>query len=218
MTIRQWILKIAAVGSGVSVVMLVMMSFIVFPAGLEYPGVSVLTGRLILSLDDLNIYLEAIRYLFMLDSLFLLGWIIAWIGIAEVVRVRFRTLGILTLIFGLTGAFFDFGENSIVWGVLQNLLDGRSMNSDWVARWKAVQHLSYWLPFIGAFLAALGLWSTRIFDKILAVVGTLLVVLAAIGLYLPGLSLLPNLWFLCWFLCSSWVLWKHSGEKPLYCC
>lgn len=72
--------------------------------------------------------------------------------------------------------------------------------------------MSYWLPFIGAVCAAFGLWSAKTLGKIAAIIGSVLVIVAIVGLYWPGLSLLPNLWFLFWIACSGLLLWQHAAE------
>ncbi len=213
MTSNRRILKIGAIGAGVSTLTLILMAFVSFPHAMEYPGVPALIGELTLSHGELNAYISSMRILFILDGIFLLGWFVSWMALAEVVRSRSRILGILTLIFGLAGAFFDFGENSIIWGVIQNLEAGRPLTSGWVVAWTSVRHMSYWLPFIGAIFASFGLWSEKRIDRITAFVGSGLVLVAAVGLYIPSLSLLANIWFLFWFASSGLLLWKHSAQK-----
>lgn len=212
MTKSQRIFRVGAIAAGLSTLMLVMIAFVVLPCRMSYPGVEALSGELTLSSGDLESYLHAMQTLFILDGIFLPGWIISWAGIAEIVSSRYRILGIMTLVFGLVGALLDIGENSIVWGGIQNLQEGRPLNGEWIITWKAVQHMSYWLPFIGAVFAAFGLWSVRTLDKIAAIIGSVLVIVAIFGLYWPGLSLLPNLWFLLWFACSGLLLWRHAAE------
>ncbi len=112
------LLRLGAVGAALSTLLLVAMAFTAQPAGMDYPGLEALTGQRTLSAADLQAYLGGIRLLFALDGLFLAGWILAWVGIGELVRSRQPLLGWLTLIFGLLGALFDFGENSLIWGAL----------------------------------------------------------------------------------------------------
>ena len=202
--------RITATAAGCSALLLIGMAFIAFPQGLEYPGVAVLTGELVLSPADQAVYAGALRMLFLLDGLFLLGWLVSWVGIAQAARERMPLFGLLALVFGLAGALLDFSENSIIWGVFQNLNAGRALNTDWLVPWKAVQHLSYWLPFTGALFASFGLWGGNWRARVTAVVGSVLVVIAAAGMYLPALALLPNVWFLLWFVSSSVMLWEHS--------
>lgn len=75
-----------------------------------------------------------------------------------------------------------------------------------MAGWKAVQHLSYWLPFLGAVFTGLALWSRRGLDRSTALLGTLGVAIAAAGLYFPALALASNVWFLLWFVNAALLL------------
>lgn len=162
---------------------------------------------------ELDAYLTAMRTLFTLDGLFLVGWLLAWLGLFTLVRGRSPLLGWLTLGCGLVGALFDFGENSLILGALQALQAGRLVTADWLAAWRAVQHMSYWLPFLGAVFAGLGLWSRRGLDRSTALIGTAGVAIAAIGLYFPALSLAANAWFLLWFANGALLLWRRAGEN-----
>ncbi|MCK4489975.1 MAG: hypothetical protein KAU23_06925 [Anaerolineales bacterium] len=56
------------------------------------------------------------------------------------------------------------------------------------------------------------MWSAKALDKIAAIIGLVFVVVASIGLHSPGLSMLPNLWFLFWFACSGLLLWQHAAD------
>lgn len=206
------VVRVGAIGAGVSVVFLIAMAFVSLPAGMNYPGLEALTGALTLTPDEQAAYLSGMQVLYLLDGIFLLGWVVAWVGLAELVRTRYRILGLLTLVLGLAGALCDLCENSIIWSVLQSGVWGVSSGGDWVIPWKAVQHMSYWLPFLGAVIAACGLWSEKALDRLTAAVGGLLVAGAAAGLYLSQLSLLSNLWFLLWFACLAWLLWRRSAQ------
>lgn len=204
--------RITAIAAVVSALLLISMAFIFFPQGLEYPGLLVLTGKLALSAADKTAYSRALRTLFVVDSIFLLGWMVSWLGVARAVRERVPLLGILSLAAGLAGALLDFGENGIIWGVFQNFQAGQALGSDWVARWHLVRGLSYWLPFIGALLAAVGLWRGGWRERVTAIVGSVLVIPAVVGMYVPGLSLLPNLWFLLWFAACAVMLWGATKD------
>jgi hypothetical protein len=206
------VLRIGSIGAGISTIMIILLGFISLPAGMSYPGLEALTGETILSASEHLSYVKEMQMLFILDGIFLMGWILSWVGLAELVRSRYRIFGILTLIFGLAGAIFDLSENAIIWGVIQNYIAGRISGTDWIILWKAVQQMSYWFPFIGAIFAACALWSVKKLDQATVFIGTIFVAGAVIGLYLPGYSLLSNLWFLCWFACLSLLLWRRSTE------
>jgi hypothetical protein len=202
------LLRLGALGASLSTLFLLGMAFISLPGGMFYPGLPALTGSLPLSPAEQTAYLAGMRLLFVLDGFFLAGWLAAWVGLFHLVRGRLPLLGGLTLAFGLAGALFDFSENSLIWGALQTFQSGQMMTPDWLIAWKAVQHLSYWLPFLGALFAAPALWQGHWAEKAAALVGSALLVPAVIGLYFPDLILLPNLWFLLWFLALSLILWR----------
>ncbi len=207
------LLRLGAFGAALSTALLLTMAFVNLPGGLFYPGLPALTGSLPLSPAEQTAYLSGMRLLFALDGLFLAGWVLAWVGIGELVRARQPLLGRLTLLFGLSGALFDFSENSLIWGVLQTYPAGQFMSADWVIAWKAVQHLSYWLPFLAAALTVPALWQGKWAEKAAALTASLLLMPAVIGLYFPDLILLPNLWFLLWFAFSALALWQTASER-----
>lgn len=203
-------LRTGAFGAGTACLLLVAMAFVSLPAGLEYPGLGVLTGRLALSPAELPAYLAGMRLLFVLDGFFLAGWLVAWVGLFHLLRSRAPLFAWLSLALGLIGGFLDFSENSLILGALQTFQSGQMMTPGWVIAWKAVQHLSYWLPFLGALFAAPALWQGHWAEKAAALVSSVLLVPAVIGLYFPDLILLPNLWFLVWFLALSQILWRAN--------
>jgi hypothetical protein len=206
------IFRIGALGAGFSTLMLIGMAFIALPRGMSYPGLEALTGQLMLSGAEQAQYFNGMRLIFVLDGIFLAGWLLSWVGLSTLVRSRLPLFGLLTLFFGLAGALCDFTENSIIWGVLQQYSAGLLNESTWVIFWKAVQHISYWLPFLGAVFAACGLWSKNTLDKITALCGTVLVIPAILGLYFPALAMLANAWFLIWFAVVAILLWRRADE------
>ena len=113
---------------------------------------------------------------------------------------------------------FDFSENSLIWGALQTFQSSQVMPPGWIIGWKAVQHLGYRLPFLGALLAAPALWQGHRAEKAAALVGSALLIPAVIGLYFPHLMLIPNLWFLLWFLALSLLLWRAQRHSVRCSC
>lgn len=207
------IMRTGAAGAALASLLLLAMAFVALPLGMTYPGLPALTGQITLAPADLDAYLMGMRTLFTLDGLFLVGWLLAWLGLFVLVRTRSPLLGWLTLGFGLAGALFDFSENSFILGALTVLAAGQLPSTDWIAAWKAVQHLSYWLPYLGAVFAGLALWSRRRLDRVTALLGTLGVAIAAAGLYFPALALAANLWFLLWFVNAALLLARRADAS-----
>jgi hypothetical protein len=209
---RTLTLRNASVGAGTAAIVLVAMAFISLPGGMTYPGMGILDGRVILKGAELQSYLGSMRLLFVLDGVFLLGWIIAWTGLAALVQTRAPAFGALVLAFGLVGALLDLTENGIILGALEALEAGQAAPGTWTIVWKAVQHLSYWLPFASALHASTALWSKRPLDRITAFTGSVLLIFAVPGLYFPGFSLLSNAWFLIWFTSLAALLWQRAND------
>ena len=210
MTQDERTVRVGAVAAGLSALMLVLMALVAFPNGEFYPAVSVLAGAPAPAADVLMEYQRALGLLFTLDGVFLAGWLLAWIGLYRVIRKRHLVYAVLSLGFGLAGAVLDFGENSLIWGAAGSLAAGQTLAPGWLQTWKAVQHLSYWFPYIAAVFAALSVWSGRALDRIISLIGTVLVVAAAAGLYFPAFSLVSNVWFLVWFVGLSVWLWRAA--------
>ncbi len=178
---------------------LISLAFIRFPGGQEYPGLAILSGDLALLAEDLQAYLDSMRLLFILDGLFLLAWVLAWIGLFDYLREHSTTGAALSLGFGLAGAVFDLSENSLILGWMTAWETGAVVPPVWPLVWQAVRHLSYWLPFLGAAVACLVLLVSHSRDRLAAALGLLSIPAAVCGLYLPQVNLLANLWFLFWF-------------------
>lgn len=201
-----------AAGAGAACLLLIGMALIQMPAGLTYPGAEVLTGHLRLGAAETEEYMSAIRLLFGLDSLFLVGWILAWAGLAAHLRERQPFLAWLSLGLGLAGAVLDFTENGLVWGAVQAWGWGMAADGAWLAGWKAVQSLSYVLPFAGAAAAAAALWGEKGWAQAAAWTGSALLLPAAAGIYFPALVLAANVWFLIWFLCVGMLLRRCASS------
>lgn len=214
---KQGFLRIAAIAAAASCVTLLLMAFIAFPGQITYPGVEVLTGVHPLSAADDVQFSRALQQLYILDTIFLFGWFLSWIAVSTIAKEKHSLLGLLGLIFGVVGAACDVGENSIIWAVMGAHSLDISTGTGWVLVWKAVQQMSYWLPFIGAMLISISLLSKKAINIILFIVGTAGSVLAAMGIFVPALEMFSNVWFLLWFACLAIILWQHSiPDKPKF--
>ncbi len=136
----------------------------------------------------------------------------AFISFPEGMRSPF--CGMVSLILGILGAMFDFGENALVWGAIAQLRTGHLSDSDWAVRFRAVQQASYWFPYIAAVAASVGLWSKKPLHRIVGFVGTVSAAAAGVCLYLPDFEILSSAWFLLWFAVCAILLWRCAKERP----
>ncbi|MCX6068580.1 MAG: hypothetical protein NT121_23010 [Chloroflexi bacterium] len=204
-------LRFQAVSAALVSLLLIAMFFVQLPKGMNYPGLEVLRGDWSLSPAQSTDYLNGMQMIFALDGLFLAVQILAWVGIAEVVRFRSPISGRLVLIFGLCGAVLDLAENSTIWAALESLQAGHLPGTGWLIAWKTLQHLSYLFPMIGAIMAGSNLWGSRPFERLVCLVGMLFSAVAIVGLYQASLSFAPDLWYLAWFSSVALLLWETSA-------
>ena len=203
--------RVQAGGATLVALLLVAMYFVKLPAGLAYPGLEVLRGDVSLPAADLAGYLRAMQIIFALDGIFLAAQLLAWSGIAQVVRTRAPLPGSLVLSLGVAGVLLDLAENSIIWAALGSLQTGHLPAPGWLIAWKTVHHLSYLLPLLAAVMAGANLWGPRWTERLACLVGTLFSALAIAGLYLPELAPLADLWYLAWFAAAALLLWDSSN-------
>ncbi|MCP4542173.1 MAG: hypothetical protein GY832_34050 [Chloroflexi bacterium] len=209
------VLRIGAIGAAVSVLMLVAIAVIVAPFGFADPTEEILTGQEGLSSTKFDRYIAILPALYAIDSIFIVGWIVGWVGVAALVRTRNELLGRVALAIGLIGPILDFTENEIAWALIDSYRQGISVPVGWYLGWRVVRQLSYLIPYAAATVAAVGLWSQKSLDRVVTGVGTVLVAVAIMGAYVSALSLVAYLWWLVWFICISALLWRRAAELPV---
>lgn len=205
-------LRVGAIGSMLATLSLVAMLFISWPFDFSFPGEQFLTGNISLSQSDLAQYVKIIRVYFALDSLFILAWIVAWLGFTFLIRPRSNILSNIALMLGLIGAFLDFTENEILWALVQGRQWDVPPQIGWLTVWSVTRQLSYWIAFTAATIIAICLWNQKTLDRIMSLIGTLFVALAALGMYIPNLSAISGIWWLVWFGVGSILLYRRANE------
>jgi hypothetical protein len=213
MSIRS-VLRIGAIGAAVSVLMLVAIAVIVAPFGFADPTEEILAGHEGLSPTRFDQYIAVLPALYAIDSIFIVGWIVGWVGVAALVRTRNEWLGKVALVIGLIGPILDFTENEIAWALVDGYRQGISVPVGWFMGWRVIRQLSYLIPYAAATVVAVGLWSQKPLERMVTGVGTVLVAIAIVGVYVPALSLVAYLWWLVWFVCISVLLWRRAAELP----
>jgi hypothetical protein len=206
------ILRIGSIGAMVAALALI---GIVLLAGLfdlfdyTYMIEEILAKKIELSSMDLPRYTVSFQGFLMVDTVFVIGEMIAWVGLAALIQTRAHPLGRVVLVLGLLGASFDFVQNAVEWTLIQGQHLGISPQPSWFIAWTTVSQLSYLLTYTAAVMAALGLWSKQPLDRVLGVIGGPLTVLAVVGLYVPDWYTLAFLWFFAFFLCAGILLWRR---------
>lgn len=206
------LLKFGAFAAAFTTFTLAVMLFIPWPFEFEFPGRDVLIGQASLSAREFALYVKTIRLFYCVDTMFIIGWIISWIGLAALVKQRNNFLGNIALWFGLTAAGLDLTENQFIWSMIQTRLMGLPVSADWGMGWQIVRELSFLLTFISAFLLSLGLWQEKFPGKLMAVVGTVGLIPAVAGLYVPCLAMASNFWYGFWFIGATILLFRAAKQ------
>jgi hypothetical protein len=206
------ILRIGSIGAMVAVLALI---GIVLLAGLfdlfDYTDLieGILAKKITLSSMDLPRYTISFRGFLMVDTVFVIGEMVAWVGLAALIQARAHPLGRVVLVLGLLGASFDFVQNAVEWTLIRGQHLSISPQPSWFIVWMTVSQLSYLLTYAAAVMTALGLWSKQPLNRVLGVIGGPLTVLAVVGLYVSDWYALAFLWYLAFFLCAGILLWRR---------
>ena len=175
-----------------------------------FPGTEVLTGKILLSPTEFAEYEFNLHIIYIIDSIFILTWLGTWFGVSKIIIKKSAISGLIFLVLGFAGGFFDFAENGCVISVLKSFHEGLALTPSWTPVWHFVLDFSYIMPFAGSFLIIPFLWQEKTTGKIMAVFAFVFTSIAFIGLYFPQLYFLSFLWFLVWAILSGILLYKNS--------
>jgi hypothetical protein len=111
MTNLPFLLRIGAISSTVALVMLIIISILILPTELDFPGQEIITGKLDPSSPGFAQYITTFQLIQAFDCVFIIGWFVSWVSVSALVRARNRLLGDVALLLGLIGGpFLDFVE------------------------------------------------------------------------------------------------------------
>jgi hypothetical protein len=208
------ILRMGSIGAMVAILALIGIALMSELFGFVYLSEEILAQKIELPLTDLSRYTVVFQVYMVIDTVFVIGEMIAWMGIAALVQTRAHSLGRVVLVLGLLGASLDFVQNAIDWSLIRGQHLSVLPQPSWFVVWTIVSQFSYLLTYTAAVMAALGLWGKKPLDRVLGVIGGPLIVFAVVGLYVPDWYVLAFLWFLAFFLCAGILLWRRAAEWP----
>ncbi len=206
-------MRVGAIAAVLAALLIVGITFVPWPFDFPMPGDAAISGEVSLNLPEAATFADSVRVLFSIDGVFILCWIVAWIGLSVLVKSRHEMMGQLALVIGLIGPLLDFSENAIMWAITQGIAAGIDPPFGWATAWRVVRHLSYWIPYIAAVIAMVGLWRGKLLDRIICIISVVVMVPGIIGLYVPALELISSVWFLVWFILIAILLWRYSAQS-----
>jgi hypothetical protein len=197
-------LLVSLTANALAFILLIVMIALPWPFDFAFPGISVLSGDTVLPAKEFAIYLQAMQMNYAVDEIFIICWIIGWSALCMQIGGHLK---FILLLLGLAGPTLDFTENSYIWQMISMLERGQSANAQLMASWRAIQHLSYIIPFSVSFLLLCGLYIQQTVGIALLLAGGLATAIAIFGLYLPALEIATYLWWLLFFLTASYISW-----------
>lgn len=154
---------------------------------------------------------DLLSLLFIVDTLFVICWLVGWIGLYHFLAAQDKRLSVIILVIGILGPLFDFGENEIAWVLIGQSSRIGMMSENWVNFWQLIRQLSFLLPYVATIL--LGLFMSRkvLRDKITAILFIIGSIFGIFGLYFDALYVPAILWWGVWLLLLG-VMLMHGKE------
>ena len=205
------ILQMGALGFAVSTVMFFAIVVILIPFNFADPIDEIMAGQVDPATDIFSQYVTILPTYYAIDNVFIVGWIVGWVGISVLVGKRNRVLGSIILVLGLAGPLLDFLENEISWTLISVYEPVTRVPLDWYVGWRIIRQLSYILPYCVAVLVGISLWGEKTLDRVTTGVG-LIGVVALVGMYVPALWVGSHVWWPIWFATLSLLLWQRGKD------
>lgn len=197
-------MEACAIWAAIAAIALVVLAFIPRPA-FEFEHFDVLSGRQALSDVATADYLRYLRANLTVDSFYILGFIMTWIGYGRLIAHRSRLMGVAVAASGVIAGSLDFLENEFRWGMAELVRRGIPVSSAWPAAWSVILGLSFWAVFFPLALTVIGTWDDGKFGRWVSVLG-ILGLLTAVNLRYSGFFW-AFIWLMLWQLASAAFLW-----------
>lgn len=214
MTDTRFVLRVGAIASMAATILLILMILLNSLWGVINPADYAIHGIKETNYAEYKNYVEKLKQdtgiMLSIDTIFIFAWIIAWIGIVSLARIKSKILANTALVIGLIAPLLDLLENGLLTAMIINL---RGSDSELMLKtfWVIVSQLSYILTFAAAAVVGVALWNEMTLNRIMCLTGTVFSCAAVLGMYIPGLYLLSFGWYLAWFGCASFLLWRRAG-------
>ena len=155
-------------------------------------------------------YGDVVKANIVLDDLFALAYIGAFLGLAALVWPRSRWLASIAMFFALATAVLDYAENARLMTLALGIVDEADLTGSALAELNVITQLKYSASHMAAFFFGLGLprrdrlgWTVTILLFVFVVVSTI-----AFALEQAGLARILLMWLL--LVLGGWLAWRES--------
>lgn len=210
MTMRDNFITAGSLGSFIALAGLLAMAVLPRP----FPGMDhfpLLSGLVHLEPELFAGYASYVRHNLALDSVYLLGHAVMWLGMASVAAKESSRVAGLLAVLGLLSAGLDFAENEMRWSALRALSVGQPLPVSLLADWQTLFGLSFWAVFLSALTAGISVAHRKGTARLIsALAGALMLVAPAV--YLTG-HFPAFLWLIAWHAAAGVFLWTQRNRS-----
>lgn len=211
----RFVLQIGALGFAVSALMFLAIAVMLAPFGFADPIDAILRAQVEPATDIFGQYVAILPAYYVIDNVLIIGWMVGVVGVTALVGKRNQTLGNIVLVLGMAGPILDLLETEISWTLIDVCEPSTGAPIAWYASWHIIRQMSYLIPYSMATLVGIGLWSQKTLDRVTTGVGTIGVVIALMGMYIPALRLAAHSWWLIWLVNLGLLLWRRRNDFGL---
>ena len=207
------VVQVSALGFLVAVLMFICLGGIWWSFDFVDPIESLLEGQVAPGTDLFKRCLNILPVYYALDNILVLGWITGWVGIMLLIRRQNHFYGNIVSVLGIAGPILDFMENEIARALVSICSQYGQTPTDGLVVWHVIREFSFLIPYTAATLVGVGLWSSRILDRVTTCIGTIGVVIAIMGEYFFPVASMA--WWPIWFANLGILLWRRRMDFPL---
>ncbi|MDD9867984.1 MAG: hypothetical protein OXU73_01475 [Candidatus Campbellbacteria bacterium] len=158
-----------------------------------------------IELSELASKLPELERYYIIDTIYTITWLVAWIGIIAILKARSRVVATVAGILTFIGMLFGLVKNE--W--TNAIANAQSIDvTAWWFLFKAIGNLSFLLVPTGIIFASIVLLGNKSkLAKVAGVLGLTFVFPLGFGMYMQSLFLFILLWGLLWTLVVTALLW-----------
>jgi len=146
------------------------------------------------------------------DDLFVVGYSVAFIGIALYVLTRNRLLALVGLAFALLTSAVDFTENSLTIVLIRMAVGGAALQTGQLLALQILGQLKYLWIFAGGTLFAIGIWDKPRLHRAVPILFWIFPLIGAFAMLNAVGELLRIFWMLLLLVAGGILLWRVSGQ------
>lgn len=204
----QFIVAAGGVAALCAAICLFVLAYIPRPPG-GISHLAVFSGTRTLETEELALYMLYLKRNLTVDSFYLIGHVLMWLGYSELFRRRGVAFSASVLALGLISGALDLLENEVRWA-LMSLPGGLQFGPTWATVWMIIVGMSFWAILLSIAITAFLNWGEGRLQRLISVLG--LICLGSIAaIYFYG-YLATFVLMIIWHAASGVYLWTCRSE------